>query len=533
MNYTARFARLDGFLAENPALASLCAASNIIFVGPHPTHVTMFGDKLASKDAAIKAGVPVVPGSPGPVAGVDAVKGWGDKVGYPIVIKNAAGGGGRGIRIVRAAGEVAEAYARCVGEVAGGAVFVEKAVIGGRHIEVQVIGDGKDAVHLYERDCSVQRRFQKIVEIAPSPDLDPKLREQICADAVKLAKSVGYRSLGTVEFMVQGGKHYFLEVNPRIQVEHTCTEQVTGHDLVALQLAIAQGATISSLGLVQSQIKTQGFAIQLRVTAEDPLKAFEPSNGDITKVQLPAGPGIRVDTHLHLLRPRSRVERPIEVGPFFDSLLAKTIVTAPTWELARNKALRACRETLINGVATNTLFLERLMEHPAFASYKAINTLWVEDNMAQFTVAPTIPPPEITSTLTSTSSEAEDGGSVLPVKGSTAHTLELNWNVATADNPDVMPDYEEHQITIRSLQPDKVDASLLSARVQIDGTDLEVRIHPAIIAGGKDDIEGLVKCAAPHDGLLVSFAVKEGDMVNEGDEVAVISRMKMVRRGAR
>lgn len=194
--------RLDGFLAEVPALPSLCHANNIIFVGPLSHHVSMFGDKLASKDAAIAAKVPVVPGSPGPVTGVDQVKQWGDKVGYPIVIKNAAGGGGRGIRIVRAPGEVADAYARCVGEVAGGAVFVEKAVIGGRHIEVQVVGDGQDAIHLYERDCSVQRRFQKIVEIAPSPDLATGLREQICADAVRLAKSVGYRSLGTVEFMV-------------------------------------------------------------------------------------------------------------------------------------------------------------------------------------------------------------------------------------------------------------------------------------------------------------------------------------------
>lgn len=291
---------------------------------------------------------------------------------------------------------------------------------------------------------------------------------------------------------------------------------------------LAQGASLASLGLSQNKIATTGFAIQCRVTAEDTLKGFEPSNGDITKVQLPAGPGVRVDTHLHLIRPRSRVERPVEVGPFFDSLLAKIITTAPTWDLARSKALRACKETLINGVATNLLFLERLMEHPAFVEYKSINTLWVEDNMAQFTVAPTIAPPEITSTLTSTEGGAEDGGSTLPVKGSTSHTLELNWNIATADNPDIMPDYEEHNITIRSLKPDQVDSNLLSARVSIDGTDLEVRIHPAVISGGKDDIEGLVKMAAPHDGLLVSFAVKEGEMVQEGQEVAVISRMKMV-----
>jgi len=169
------------------------------------------------------------------------------------------------------------------------------------------------------------------------------------------------------------------------------------------------------------------------------------------------------------------------------------------------------------------------MEHPAFVSYKAINTLWVEDNMSQFTVAPTLPAPEITSTLISTEAGEEgEGGATLPVKGSTAHTLELNWNVATADSPDIMPDYEEHSITIRSLGVDRVDSNLLNAKVVLDGTELEIRIHPAIVSGGKDDIEGLVKVPAPHDGLLVNFTVKEGEMVTEGQELGVISRMKMV-----
>ncbi|KXS09980.1 hypothetical protein M427DRAFT_159981 [Gonapodya prolifera JEL478] len=513
-----------GFLSEQPALPAACREHGILFVGPQEEHIIKFGDKLASKEAARAAGVPVVEGSLGPVRGVSDVREMSAKIGYPVMLKNASGGGGRGIRIVYKDSEIEEAYRRCVGEVVGGAVFLEKAIVGGRHIEVQIIGDGSgNAVHAFERDCSVQRRFQKIVEIAPSPKLEDKIRQRILSDAVKIAKSVNYLNLGTVEFLVdpKTGSHYFLEINPRIQVEHTITEVVTGLDLVRIQLQIAQGQSFSSIGITQSSIAARGFAIQLRVVSEDAEKNFDLQTGNISAVQFAGGHGVRVDTHLNLVRIKSNTIKPVAVGPFFDSLLAKVIAHASTFEFARRKALRCVRETVISGVSSNLPFLENLLQHTAFVEYN-IDTKFVENT-------PELLKPNDLSKRSISGSQMsdEDGVSSVPLRGQTAYPIELRWDTSVSENS--TPDYEPHQIAIKTLEPDQIDPSLLRATLDIDGADAEIRIHPTVVLAGADEssADGLLKIAAPHDGLLLSFTVKEGDVVTAGQEVAVLSRMKM------
>ncbi|MCS6888091.1 acetyl-CoA carboxylase biotin carboxylase subunit [Chloroflexus sp.] len=350
-----------GFLAENPHFVRAATAAGLVFIGPPAEAMERMGGKTAARREATAAGVPVVPGVLEPVTSAAEVKRLGKEFGYPIAIKAVGGGGGRGLRVVRSPDEVEEAFAsaRREAEVAfkNGELYVEKYLDDPRHIEIQVLADGYgNAVALGERDCSVQRRHQKLIEECPSPALTPELRAEMGAAAVRLAKAVGYVSAGTLEFLYQDGRYYFLEMNTRIQVEHTVTEMVYGVDLVAAQIRIAQG---EKLWLKQEDLVPRGHAIECRINAEDPLHNFRPALGAIGEYREPVGLGVRVD---------SGVRANYTVPSHYDSLLAKLI----TWGADRNEAIarmrRALAEYRIEGVTTIIPFHLAALEHPVFVA---------------------------------------------------------------------------------------------------------------------------------------------------------------------
>ncbi|EFW99765.1 pyruvate carboxylase [Grosmannia clavigera kw1407] len=353
-----------GFLSENADFARNVEKAGLIFVGPSPTVIDALGDKVSARRLAINAKVPVVPGTEGAVETFQEVKTFTDEYGFPIIIKAAYGGGGRGMRVVRDQESLQEAFERATSEAkssfGNGTVFVERFLDKPKHIEVQLLGDNHgNIVHLYERDCSVQRRHQKVVEIAPAKDLPAATRDAILADAVKLAKSVNYRNAGTAEFLVdQQNRYYFIEINPRIQVEHTITEEITGIDLVAAQIQIAAGASLQQLGLTQDRISTRGFAIQCRITTEDPAKGFQPDTGKIEVYRSAGGNGVRLDGGNGFAG--------AVITPHYDSMLTKLSCHGSTYEIARRKVLRALIEFRIRGVKTNIPFLASLLTHPVF-----------------------------------------------------------------------------------------------------------------------------------------------------------------------
>jgi pyruvate carboxylase len=334
------------------------------FVGPSPEIIDALGDKVSARAIAIKAKVPVVPGTEGAVERFEDVKKFTDEYGFPIIIKAAFGGGGRGMRVVREQGTLKDSFDRATSEAksafGNGTVFVERFLDKPKHIEVQLLGDNHgNIVHLYERDCSVQRRHQKVVELAPAKDLPSDVREAILNDAVKLAKSVKYRNAGTAEFLVdQQNRYYFIEINPRIQVEHTITEEITGIDIIAAQIQIAAGATLDQLGLTQDRISTRGFAIQCRITTEDPSKGFQPDTGKIEVYRSAGGNGVRLDGGNGFAG--------AIITPHYDSMLVKCTCHGSTYEIVRRKMLRALVEFRIRGVKTNIPFLASLLTHPTF-----------------------------------------------------------------------------------------------------------------------------------------------------------------------
>ncbi|KAI6772260.1 hypothetical protein HG530_003218 [Fusarium avenaceum] len=353
-----------GFLSENAEFARNVEKAGLIFVGPSPEVIDSLGDKVSARKLANAANVPVVPGTPGAVARFEEVKDFTDKYGFPIIIKAAFGGGGRGMRVVREQETLQESFERATSEAktafGNGTVFVERFLDKPKHIEVQLLGDNHgNIVHLYERDCSVQRRHQKVVEIAPAKDLPTDVRDNILADAVRLAKTAGYRNAGTAEFLVdQQNRYYFIEINPRIQVEHTITEEITGIDIVAAQIQIAAGATLNQLGLTQDRISTRGFAIQCRITTEDPANGFSPDTGKIEVYRSSGGNGVRLDTGNGFAG--------AVITPHYDSMLTKCTCHGSTYEIARRKVLRSLIEFRIRGVRTNIPFLASLLTHPTF-----------------------------------------------------------------------------------------------------------------------------------------------------------------------
>ncbi|WP_329519421.1 pyruvate carboxylase [Spirillospora sp. NBC_01491] len=350
-----------GFLSESPELAEACERNGLTFVGPSSAVLNLAGNKIEAVAAARRAGLPVL-GSATPEPGAELA--CADEVGFPLFVKAAAGGGGRGLRRVdrREDLEAAVDAARREAESAFGdaTVFLEQAVDRPRHIEVQVLADGAGhTVHLRERDCSVQRRHQKVVEIAPAPRLDPAVAERLCQDAVTFAREIGYVNAGTVEFLLDDrGRHVFIEMNPRIQVEHTVTEEVTGIDLVQAQLRVAGGETLAGLGIAQESVQVSGFAVQCRITTENPANGFRPDTGKISTYRSPGGAGVRLDT--------GTTHAGAVVTPHFDSLLVKLTCRGRTFEEAVRRARRAVAEFRIRGVATNIPFLQALLDEPDF-----------------------------------------------------------------------------------------------------------------------------------------------------------------------
>jgi pyruvate carboxylase len=365
-----------GFLSENPALAEACQRAGITFVGPSSEVLRLTGNKATAVAAARAAGIPVLR-NVAPSADADAVCSAAAQLAFPVFVKAVAGGGGRGMRRVADPADLRTAVEAAMREADGAfgdpTVFVEEAVDEPRHIEVQILADSDgDVVHLYERDCSLQRRHQKVIEIAPAPGLDPALRDRICADAVAFARAIGYCNAGTVEFLVDPeGRHVFIEMNPRIQVEHTVTEEITDVDLVQSQLRIAAGETLSDLGLRQADIRTRGAALQCRITTEDPANGFRPDTGRITAYRSPGGAGIRLDG--------GTTYAGAEISAHFDSMLPTLPARGRTFPMAVDRARRAVAEFRIRGVTTNIPFLQAVLDDPDFRAGQ-ITTSFIEQH---------------------------------------------------------------------------------------------------------------------------------------------------------
>ena len=358
-----------GFLAENVEFAKACAAAGIEFIGPTAEMMDRLGDKIKSKIVANSVGVPTIPGVEKAIETEEEAVQFAESCGYPVMLKAAAGGGGRGMRIVRSKDELLPQFRSARSEAAKAFgiddIFIEKYLENPKHIEVQILGDKEgNIVHLYERDCSIQRRHQKVIEFTPALCLTDEQRTAICNDAIKIAQAVDYRSAGTVEFLVdKTGKHYFIEMNPRIQVEHTVSEIVTGVDIVQAQILVAEGYTLDSEEInipSQDSIKVTGHAIQCRITTEDPVNDFMPDTGVIENYRSPGGFGIRLDG--------GNGFEGSEITPFYDSLLVKVTAFSRTFEDAKRKAIRALRETTIKGVKTNIMFMLNVLNHPTFAA---------------------------------------------------------------------------------------------------------------------------------------------------------------------
>lgn len=349
-----------GFLSENAAFASLCQEASITFIGPSPQALELLGDKVQARALAKQVGVPVVPGTDGPVETLEEGLKFATSVGYPVMVKASAGGGGRGLRVVKSDEELQEAMEsgarEALASFGNADLFIEKYVERPHHIEFQLLADKYGyMVHLGERDCSIQRRHQKLIEIAPSLILTPRLRAQMGEAAISLARAAGFYNAGTIEFLLdQDGRYYFIEMNPRIQVEHTVTEQITTVDIVQSQIWIAAGRP---LVFSQHEITLQGYAIQCRINAEDPQNGFRPSSGKITGYLSPGGVGVRID---------GAVYKDYTVPPYYDALLAKLTVQGRTWDETVRRTHRSLEEFVLRGVKTTIPFLMKIMEEPDF-----------------------------------------------------------------------------------------------------------------------------------------------------------------------
>ncbi|HWG52497.1 MAG TPA: acetyl-CoA carboxylase biotin carboxylase subunit [Gemmatimonadaceae bacterium] len=359
-----------GFLAENAEFAETCAASNINFIGPTAAQIRVMGDKAAARRAMSEVGVPIIPGTPGPVEDVEEALGFAREIGFPVIIKAAAGGGGKGMRVANDADDFARAFqlarSEALSAFGSGDVYVEKYLARPRHVEFQIMGDRHGhVIHLGERDCSVQRRHQKLIEEAPSPAMTPELRRRMGDDAVRGARAIEYVGAGTIEMLLdEDGSYYFMEMNTRIQVEHPVTEMLTGLDLVKEQICVAAGAPLS----VTELPPLRGHVIECRVNAEDPARNFQPSPGRIDVYHPPGGPGVRLDSHVYA---------GYTVPPYYDSLLAKLIVQGRTREEAIRRMQIALESFIVEGVTTTIPFLSRVMQNPRFQAGQ-VDTKFIE-----------------------------------------------------------------------------------------------------------------------------------------------------------
>ena len=471
-----------GFLAENAAFARLAEEAGVVWIGPPPEAIEAMGSKIAARERMQAAGVPIIPGTTEPVGSADDVRRVGREIGYPLAIKASAGGGGKGLKIVESEDEVDRAFesARREGEAyfADPTVFVERYLVDPRHIEVQVIADAYGAVvHLGERDCTIQRRHQKLVEEAPSPAVDDALRQRIGALAVDAARAVGYRSAGTIEGLLsRDGEYFFLEMNTRIQVEHTVTELVTGFDLVREQILIAAGEPLS---FTQDDVALRGHAIECRINAEDVGRGFLPAPGRITAYREPGGPGVRVD---------SGVRAGDEISALYDPMIAKLVVHDVDRERARRRMLRALEEFVIDGPPTLLGFHRALLEHPCFVAGETCHGIVASDEIAQRA-------DELTKTLSHRQTTVAP-----PSDGQSTRSRLVGVEV------------DGRSYAIRMVVPEPPWAELARAR----------RGRGSGRAGAESDT-----VASPMQGTVVGVEVAEGDTVVAGQVICVIEAMKM------
>lgn len=361
-----------GFLSENPELARLCEKNGVVFIGPKSSVIHGMGDKTQARDSMRAANVPVTPGSESNLSGLDEALELAKEIGYPVMVKATSGGGGRGIRRCDSDEELITQFPRVISEATkafGSAdVFMEKCIVDPLHIEVQILADSDgNVIHLFERDCSIQRRNQKLVEIAPSPQLSQEKREYIGNLAVRAAKAVGYENAGTVEFLISGDDVYFMEMNTRVQVEHTISEQITGVDIVQEQLKVAAGLPLS---YKQSDIQFRGYALQFRINAEDPKNDFLPSFGRVSHYYAPGGPGVRVDTAIYT---------GYNIPPYYDSMCLKLVVWALSWDQVIARGQRALDDMRLHGIKTTADYYQQILRHPAFR-YADFNTSFVPNH---------------------------------------------------------------------------------------------------------------------------------------------------------
>ena len=468
-----------GFLAENPAFARACEEAGLVWIGPPPEAIEAMGSKIAARERMRAAGVPIIPGTTDAVTSAEDVRRLGDELGWPIAIKASAGGGGKGLKVVESPDDAERAFesARREGEAyfSDAAVYVERYLEDPRHVEVQVLADAHSSViHLGERDCTIQRRHQKLVEETPSPAVDDELRARIGAIAIDAARAVGYRSAGTIEGLLsREGEYFFLEMNTRIQVEHTVTEMVTGVDLVREQVLIAAGEPLS---LRQEDVRLNGHAIECRINAEDPSTGFLPTPGRITSYREPGGPGVRVD---------SGVAEGSEVTPLYDPLVAKLVVHGRDREHARRRMLRALEEYEIGGVRTLVGFHRALLAHECFATGSTCHGVVESQELAEQA--------EQLSHMTTTVAARSDG--------------RLRERVTPVEL-----DGRRYEVTI--LVPEPPHAELArNRRERSRGAGAHGRARDAVVS--------------PMQGTVLAVEVGDGDDVTAGQVLCVVEAMKM------
>jgi acetyl-CoA/propionyl-CoA/long-chain acyl-CoA carboxylase, biotin carboxylase, biotin carboxyl carrier protein len=472
-----------GFLAENAAFAAAVEAAGLTWIGPPAAAIELMGSKTRARQAMQAAGVPIIPGTTDPVGTAEEVVALGEQIGYPLLIKAAAGGGGKGMKVVASAGEAAQAFESAQREgrsyFADPSVYVERYLEDPRHIEVQVLADNHGAViHLGERDCTIQRRHQKLVEETPSPGVTPELRDRIGAVAVDAARAAGYRSAGTIEGLLSPeGDYFFMEMNTRIQVEHTVTEEVTGLDLIREQVLIAAGEPLS---LRQEDVVLRGHAIECRINAEDPSNGFLPSPGRITSYREPAGPGVRVD---------SGVTAGSEISGLYDPMIAKLIVRDTDREAARRRMLRALSEFEIGGVKSLLGFHRALLSHPCFIDGETCNGLVESEELAQRA--------EQFSHQATTVAGASDGSLSAQATG-------LKTTVAEVDG---------RRVEVKVLVPEPGYRDLARRRRE-----------RAAARGGEAGSSAVV---SPMQGTVLEVKVADGDVVELGQVICIVEAMKM------
>jgi pyruvate carboxylase len=531
-----------GFLSESPEFARrMREEARALVIGPGPEILAETGDKLQARLLAEECNVPVLPALKTPTKDIPELQKFAASVGYPIIIKAVDGGGGRGIRIVQNEEYLPSLAKRALQESPSGMVFAEKAAINGyRHIEVQIVGDGKGNVrHLWERECSIQRRFQKVVEFAPSSIPDRRLVGEVINAALRMAKKVNYSSLGTFEFLVRSEppEFYFLEVNPRLQVEHTITESIAmGIDLVQIQLLLAQGQSMSSLPF--SYLSTDPekppplHSIQLRVTAENVSNDWALSVGKINSFRFPAGNGIRVDSHL--LPSRQTV-----VGTDFDSLIAKIIITAPTWEDVVRKAKRALDETYIGGIKTSLDILRGIVASEAFLAQQC-DTRWLEVNLPTVLedgVRITKNTQQTSSTPSSTSSSTVSAASNVLFRKGDAWSVSLTPESSTKGEATPAPSHLQLTKVLRNEFPSSLTASILYTTSEtktpipylltLASTTASFGSLASAATRRRGDPANQNHIIIPFAGKLMELLVDEGDEIVKGETVAVVRQMKM------